>query len=109
MSLFAGSALKVVDERLLGRDLLGLAAAAEADEPADDLAAVGAEAAGDRLGRDGDEGRGGAGGGGRGGRGGGARARTMWLEPPQAAATMATTPSEGDQGRAGRIENGSSR
>ena len=66
--------VEVRGELLLGRDLLGLAAAAEADEPADDLAAVGADGRGDGLRGDGDERRrlgrsGGLGGRRRGGRG----------------------------------------
>ena len=48
------ASVEVRRELLLGGDLFRLSAAAEADEPADDLAAVGAGALGDRRGGDGE-------------------------------------------------------
>ena len=83
--------VEVGGELLLGGDLLRLAAAADADEPADDLAAVGADGRGDGLGGDGDDRRCGGGGGRRRGLGRGRR-RPRGAEPPHAATTMATIP-----------------
>ena len=73
--------MNFVDERLLGSDLLGLAARAEADEPADDVAAVGAGLVG---------------GSGAGVTSGG-RGRRRWRWPPRlAAAWLAAVLADGD-------------